>query len=126
VRKETEAWLASAESDAGAARLLLANGFYAQAVFFTHLWVEKTLKAGVIEHLNLGRPPVTHNLVSLIETIVPDPPEWLFDFLVRLSPESTGTRYTLSPENEVYTIELAESLLGSANEAIQWLQQQLT
>jgi HEPN domain-containing protein len=126
VRKETEAWLASAESDAGAARLLLANGFYSQSIFYTHLSVEKVLKALVMEHLNQERPPVTHNLVSLIEAIVPNPPERLYDFLVRLSPESTGTRYTVYPESDVYTIELAQSLLDGAAETTQWLRQQLT
>jgi HEPN domain-containing protein len=125
VREETEAWLASGEPDAGAARVLLDGGFYSQAVFYTHLSVEKMLKALVLERHNLDRPPLTHNL-ALLESAVDSCPDSVFEFLATLSPESTLTRYTLSPDDEVYTAELARLLLDGADETTRWLRQLLT
>ena len=126
MKAETEAWLASAESDAAAARLLLTNGFYGQSVFFTHLSVEKTLKALILERLGVGVPPRTHNLSRLIESMVESPPEWLATFLDKLSPESAQARYALPPDNAVYTSDLATTLFNDAEEATQWLRQNLT
>jgi hypothetical protein len=41
VKRETATWLASSDDDATAARLLAENALYSQAVFHTHLWVER-------------------------------------------------------------------------------------
>ena len=122
---ETEAWLASAESDASAARILLTNGFYSQAVFYTHLSVEKALKALVLERLDLVPPPHTHNLVALLSLAVDARPDWVHDFLATLSPESVQPRYAMPPDDDVYTAEVASVLLDGAGEATQWLRQHL-
>jgi HEPN domain-containing protein len=125
VKRETEAWLASAERDAAAARLLAVNGFCGQAVFYTHLWVEKTLKALVVEHSPMNRARWTHDLVTLLYAAGHSEATWMVPFLVRLSNESIASRYTLPPDSSRYTADYAGELLEGAEEATGWLKQQL-
>ena len=126
MKEQTAAWLASAEQDALAARLLAANAFYSQSVFFTHLSVEKTIKALIAEEASAGEVSHTHNLARLLRQTVHTGPPWLLPFLVRLSVESTDSRYTLPPETTRYTSEVARRLLEESEEARRWLKQQLT
>jgi HEPN domain-containing protein len=119
-------WMAIAESDWRAAELLAANGLPSQAVFHTHLWVEKVLKALVTERLTLAAVPRTHNLRTLLSIAVENPPRWLESFLGTLSPHSTSSRYALAPESLVYTAALAQTMLDGAKEATGWLNKLLT
>jgi HEPN domain-containing protein len=125
VKRETAAWLASAEQDAAAARLLSANGFYSQAVFYTHLWMEKVLKALVVERSPTNRARWTHDLIALLHAAGHPGATWMLPLLVRLSVESVDSRYTLPPDSARYTFEVARELLEGAEEAAGWLRQQL-
>ena len=112
-----------AEEDWAVAQLLLQSRFGRQAVFYTHLSVEKLLKGLIAE----SRGPIvilfTHNLPELAQVMDHAIPATIAAFLVRLSPHCVGARYEASVS--VYTIEYCEELLAPAREAISWLRQLL-
>jgi len=106
VRPETQQWVALGEEDWSVAQLLLRNRFGRQAVFYTHLSVEKC-----------------HNLTELARAASATVPTTVLAFLGRLSPHCVLARYEASPG--IYTIDYCEELLAPAGEAIQWLRQLL-
>jgi HEPN domain-containing protein len=63
-------------------------------VFYTHLWVEKVLKAMVAEQLGNESVRHIHSLSTLFHMTDTDAPTDGFRaFLVRLTPHSVGARY---------------------------------
>lgn len=60
-------WQSTAEDDIGAIEVLLKGKKYVQTLFFTHLALEKILKAHWVKHNEGNVPPRTHNLIVLYE-----------------------------------------------------------
>lgn len=121
-----ENWLKSARYDLAAARDMLAAGRFVYTVFFSHLAVEKALKAKVQEQT--GRtPPRIHDLIVLLRRAKLDPPPQLRDFLGKLAGSSIATRYPADIEAgvEAYPREVAEAYLRQAEEAVEWIKRQL-
>jgi HEPN domain-containing protein len=112
-----------ADEDWTAAQLLLRNRFGRQAVFYTHLSVEKLLKGLIAETLGPIPIPYSHNLTELARAARATTPTTVLAFLGRLSPHCVLARYETS--QGVYTIDYCEELLAPAGEAIQWLRQLL-
>lgn len=129
MQPETASWLASAEDDGAAAQVLVEHGFYAHAVFYTHLWVEKTLKAFIAEHAPPEMPYNTHNLLSPLR-VFPANEEAAsartIGFLAKLSRYSVASRYTLGEEAKlIYTLALSRKMLEGAQEVTPWLRQRM-
>ncbi|MDD5453822.1 MAG: HEPN domain-containing protein, partial [Candidatus Bipolaricaulis sp.] len=61
-----ENWLNSARYDLAAARDMLAAGRFVYTIFFSHLAVEKALKAKVQEETG-KTPPRVHDLIVLLK-----------------------------------------------------------
>ncbi len=64
---EARRWLLQAENDLGAARVMLREGFFAQACFLAHQVAEKALKA--VAYLRGDRYVVGHSLSDLISDL---------------------------------------------------------
>ena len=67
-KEDARRWLRQAENDLAVARLILREGFFAQACFMSHQVAEKALKALAY---NRGDRFVTgHSLIDLLSTLV--------------------------------------------------------
>ncbi len=62
-----EYWLKTAKEDWETAQFLFQSKRYVYSLFFTHLTLEKTLKALWVRDNDGSIPPKTHNLVKLIQ-----------------------------------------------------------
>ena len=123
VKEETRYWLSRAEYDLMAAEKQLSVDLYAYAVFFCHSAVEKLLKGLLVELAGVDTPPYTHNLLVLATMIGLDVPSGHMEFLARLSPQATATRY--AEDLGVYTHQVAEDYLQQTKEIFLWLRQKL-
>jgi len=121
-----ENWLNSARYDLAAARDMLAAGRFVYTIFFSHLAVEKALKAKVQEETG-KTPPRVHDLIVLLKRAKLDPPPDLRDSLGKMAGTSTATRYPADLAEVVrsYPREVAEEHLRWAEEAVGWIAGQL-
>jgi HEPN domain-containing protein len=122
-----EEWMRQADYDTETAQAMFDSGRYFYAVFMCHLAAEKALKALYQAH-NRQRPPKTHNLVLLAETLPFSFSEQQTDFLYKLSRANVATRYpdemdTLMAEFPEYK---TRDILKQGQEIIQWLKSELT
>ena len=121
-------WFVSGEEDWQATAILREAGLLAPALFHAHLALEKMLKAILVYQRGGLRVPYVHALTRLLALTGLVAPDSVIHGLVRLSPLSTLARYVLVPSGGVspFTTEICDSLVADAEEARQWLRQQLT
>jgi HEPN domain-containing protein len=85
-------WLATAADDLRAAEHLFEAGDYTHALFFGHLYLEKLIKARIVQYAE-QHAPLSHNLRYLAEkgglNLTPEQEA----FLVRVTEYNTRTRY---------------------------------
>ncbi len=119
-------WLTSAEDDIRVAQHLYEAGDYPQALFFGHLYLEKILKALVVQDTET-HAPYSHNLLSLAKRAG-----------VKLSPEGKAdidriTKYNIEgryPENqfdlrEQCTKEFCRKELAKIKELAGWFREKI-
>lgn len=124
MKPETGDWVEVAGSDLRAARVVLDEGLFQQAVFYCQQSVEKLLKAIWTERHGSGTHPRTHNLVKLATRLRLDPPPQSRTLLVDLTDQIFPSRY---PEaGWRYSQVVAEEYYNMTQELCQWLRQQLT
>ena len=124
MKPETADWVEVAESDLRAARVVLDEGLFQQAVFYCQQSIEKLLKAIWTETRGSGTHPRTHNLVKLAKRLRLDiPPQWR-NLVVDLTDQIFPSRY---PEaGWRYNQAVAEEYYNVTEELFAWLRQQLT
>ena len=92
MKPDTLTWLKIAETDLGAAEVLLDRGFLPNAIFCSHQVIEKLLKALWVEAHAEGFPPRTHDLTELAEDLALNLSAWAA-FLKDLTNQSVASRY---------------------------------
>ncbi len=86
-------WILTGTDDIGAVEVLFEGRKYVQALFFTHLALEKILKAHWVKD-NVGNtPPKIHNLISLYKQTRLKLPDDELAFLLRMNTFQMEGRY---------------------------------
>lgn len=119
--KTPEEWLIQAEDDMGTADHLFSSGRYIYAVFFSHLAIEKALKA--IYHRKFDElPPKTHSLSGLLKMNELAPPLNIEKFIIDLDQASVATRYPeeLMKLRLAYPRPVVERIVSQTKEALEW------
>ena len=116
-------WRTGAEEDLEVAHILLAKGRYQHALFFTHLSVEKALKAHVVRATG-EIPPKIHNLVRLHEIAGLSLDDEQVDVLNELNMYQIAGRYADIARPPIDQ-ETAQSDFARASEVFQCLSRQL-
>jgi HEPN domain-containing protein len=111
-----------ADEDWSTVLILKAAGKRNACVFYTHLSVEKSLKA-LIAETSGAVPPLSHDLVFLASRIHLDMPATVKTLLGRLSRQGNLARYA-QPDH--YAEDYCATLIADADEAIRWLRQKLS
>mgnify|MGYP001559914041 CR=1 FL=1 len=116
-------WRDGAREEWQVATELLDKGRIRHALYFTHLALEKALKAHVCRHTG-DLAPRTHNLARLAEVAALEPTTARLQVLSVLNEFSQAGRYPeiLAP---LPTLEQARLRMTEANEVFQWLMQLL-
>jgi HEPN domain-containing protein len=116
-------WRTGAREEWEVATELLNNGRLRQALFFTHLALEKALKAHVCRQTG-DLAPRTHNLVRLAEISGLQVSPRFVDVLAELNRFALAGRY---PDSTVLVPGVEEARLHHqrAEEVLQWLIRQL-
>jgi len=112
-------WRDGAREEWQVAEELLERGRIRHALFFTHLAVEKALKARVCRQTN-DLAPRTHNLVRLAEVAGLHPGTERLRVLTRLNDFCQAGRYPETP-GPTLTAEQARQHVADASEVFQWL-----
>ena len=126
MKREIKNWLDSAQYDLDTAEHLFNTERYVYTIFMCHLALEKILKAK-IEEITDKTPLKTHNLRYLIKLSTLEPPDYMFNFLSKLSDVSIPTRY---PDNfdellKSYDKKAANTYLTQTKEAFKWIKKSL-
>lgn len=119
-------WLKSAAEDWPVVEHLVDGGAYHHALFFGHLYLEKLLKAMVVN--KTGRhAPRSHNLLFLAEHAGLSIADEQRDFLLRITAYNIDTRYPQDVEtiHQHYSREHTEQELQSIQEMAKWLKLEL-
>lgn len=127
MRKETSDWLAQADADMRASRLLVDGEEFSGAIFHARQAVEAVLKAAHY-HLAEDPPPRTHGLLTLAEAVFGEPPSGIWDALSALDPYYTQTRYPnamAERPSEYYRKRDADRALTTAEEVTAWVQERI-
>ena len=117
-------WVNQSKDDSEAVELLYDGRKYLQALFFTHLSLEKICKACWIQDHEENIPPRTHNLIFILsQTKIAVTPKQN-EFLLALNRYQIEGRY---PEqlNLLYkttTATMAKAIIDEAKQLHQWLQ----
>ena len=122
VEKQVDFWKRGSAEDLQAARSLADSDHRRHALFFTHLSLEKMLKAHVT--LQTGEvPPRTHNLVRLADIaelpLTSEHQRFLREFGVYQLEGRYPDATQLAPDRETVRREIAK-----AEEVLEWLTQQ--
>jgi HEPN domain-containing protein len=119
-------WLESAEDDWPVAEHLLTSGDYHYALFFGHLYLEKLLKALVVQATG-EHAPRAHNLLLLAERASLVVPENRREILVRVTGYNIEARYPeIHPSGRRrYTSAYTEMELKVIREVGEWLKSEL-
>ena len=112
-------WRGGAHEEWQVAAELLERGHVRHALFFTHLAVEKALKARVCRHTN-DLAPRTHNLVRLAEAAGLSPSPARLRVLARLNDFCQAGRYPEAPGPTLTADQVREQMVD-AREVFQWL-----
>lgn len=123
VKKQIDYWQTSSNEDFAAAESLLEKGHLRHCLFFTHLAIEKMLKAHVTRQIN-DIPPRIHNLVRLAEIAKLKLDSKQDEFLREFSIYQLEGRY---PDFEQVPVDsgLAQDEISRAKEMLIWLKNQL-
>jgi HEPN domain-containing protein len=116
-------WLKGAEEDLSTASILLSHGKFLEALFFTHLAIEKGLKAYVVKATGIVAPR-THNLLRLSElgqVSLDDPTIELFGKLMIYQLEGRYPSETsLKPSKE-----FSQDIFDRSQKVLKWLRDSL-
>ena len=116
-------WKKSSDEDFAAARSLLEKGHLRHSLFFTHLAIEKALKAHVTKEIN-DVPPRIHNLIRLMEIAGLKVNQQQQEFLREFGVYQLQGRY---PDSEQISLDedTVRTEISKAGETIKWLISQL-
>jgi HEPN domain-containing protein len=124
INKQIAYWRDGAAEDWQVSQELFEHGRIRYSLFFSHLALEKILKAHVCRHTQDLAPRI-HNLVRLAELASVSLLQSQIDVLAKLNAFNIEGRYpdiqTSSPSRDV-----AQEYLNSAGEIYQWLMNQLS
>lgn len=124
MRDETAEWITQAEYDIDTAQAMFKAGRYIYSVFMSHLAIEKSLKAMVVEYLGEA-PPKTHNLIYLLKLCKVELSDSQVRFIAQLNTAAVATRYPdeLKMLIKQYPSSIAEKYLENAREVVKCLKQ---
>ena len=88
-----EYWLSTAKEDLETVDYLFAGDRFVHALFFSHLALEKVLKAHWVKNNEENTPPKSHNLIYLVEKSNLSLREAETDFLQQLNAWQIEGRY---------------------------------
>ena len=123
IQKQVLYWKSGAEEDIAVAEELIGNKRYRHGLFFTHLALEKILKAHICKKSNELAPRI-HNLVRLSEMAAIDLSEDTLNHLADMNEFNLEGRYPIQYIDATSGPE-ANSYLNKTKEVLAWLVQQL-
>ncbi len=85
-------WATTSKQDFETAEILFANVKYSHALFFSHLSIEKILKALIVKKMH-SAPPLMHDLVRLAEKTGLELPDKIKEQLTEISAFNIQARY---------------------------------
>jgi HEPN domain-containing protein len=120
--KSFKEWLLQSDYDMNTANAMFETGRYFYAVFMCHLSIEKCLK-GLYAKLLDKLPPKTHNLIYLLENILIQPPDNIYQFIYSINAESVATRYPEDIEKALneYNEEKTSEIIENSRQVLEWL-----
>ena len=86
-------WIETALDNIDTAKYLFSGKKYVEALFFTHLYLEKICKALWVQNNEQNHPPRIHNLVRLLEKSLIQLPEEDLEFLDVMNAYQIEGRY---------------------------------
>lgn len=118
-----EYWLTSAKEDLETVDYLYAGNRFMNALFFSHLALEKVLKAHWVNANEENTPPKSHNLIYLVEKSNLSLSEAQTDFLQKLNGYQIEGRYPdyLSKLAKETVKETAQNIISEAKTLFQCL-----
>jgi len=121
---DSSEWFRQAQYDLGTAESLVSAGRYPPAIFFSHLALEKALKALHTEKFN-DNPEKTHSLVYLVELLELELPQHYLDSLFVINRIGVTGRYPHNLEEvlEQYTKAKTQKIVSETGEILTWLMQ---
>ena len=125
--KQIAYWVSAAIDDLESIDYLFNGKKYVQALFFSHLSLEKILKALWVKHNDLNFPPKTHNLTYLFENSKIELSEEQTDFLQTMNVYQIEGRYPdyISMLHNTTTKQKAETIINESKKLFQCLQEKL-
>lgn len=123
INQQVAYWKSSADEDRLVAEKLIQQGYIRHGLFFTHLALEKILKAIVCVRTG-DIAPRLHNLVRLAEIARLVPSQDHLDVLADMNAYSLEGRYP-DISTSAPNFEEARRICKSANEVFEWLSAQL-
>ncbi len=126
IQKVVAYWMTSAEDDLPVSMHLFASGDYHYALFFGHLYLEKLLKALIVQ-VKDEHAPRSHNLIYLAECADLKLSDSRREILTRVNKYNLETRYPMDRERlrDLYTKDFAKVELKAIQEMGKWLNSQL-
>lgn len=120
-------WLSQANDDWEAVETLIKGKKFLQALFFTHLVIEKICKALWIKHNETNIPPKTHNLLYLLSKTPTELSAEQSEFLLNLNRFQLEGRYPeyVSDIKKISDEKLTFQILKQAEELKSWLIEKL-
>jgi HEPN domain-containing protein len=119
VEKQVDYWRHGARESLRSVPVLADGEFWAEALFWTHLGVEKALKAHVVKVTGKA-PPYIHNLTRLAEIAGLDPSPAQLRLCDSLNRYQRIARYPYESVQEPDS-DTSRRLLQEAKEFIEWL-----
>ena len=116
-----------ADNDKGAAEALLNAGYYAHALFWLHLVLEKLCKALWVKHRKDEKYPHIHNLIKLLKEAEINLSNEQIVLYGDMNQFQARGRYAdeLAAKEKTVTKELSEIYFQKINIEIKWLKNQL-
>ena len=127
IEKIVAYWSDAAQDDWPVTGHLFASHDYHYALFFGHLYLEKLMKALVVQ-VREEHAPRSHNLIYLAERASLTISDSQREILARVNKYNLETRYPADREalHDFYTSEFTEVELKVIREMGKWLSSQLT
>jgi len=125
--RQVQYWRATADDDLEAIDLLFQGGKFVHALFFTHLALEKILKAHWVNNNPQNVPPKTHNLTILYEKTGLDLTEEDTDFMQMMNVFQIEGRYPdyLNSLHKTTKKQEAQAIISQAKVIFQCLREKL-
>lgn len=117
--------VAQADNDKGAAEALLAAGYYAHALFWLHLVLEKLCKAVWVKKNNDIKYPYIHNLLRLLRESGIEITSMQAEFFASMNQFQAMGRYgdDLRKLEETVQKQSCENYFDKGNAEIKWLKE---